>query len=412
MQDSPLKTHERAVLEMPSSIGIYIHFPWCLAKCPYCDFLSLAEPDPTRIPDQEYTDVVVRELEARAPLANGRPVHSVFFGGGTPSLWSGRGVARVVETLFDKYSLNPEVEITLEANPSSLTLDKARQFRAAGINRLSVGVQSLDDEQLRFLGRLHQSEGALTALEYALSAGFTNLSADLIYGVYRQPPEKASAEVKHIAQSGVTHLSAYMLTIEPGTRFGALHRKGQLPLLEDTLVGASFAAVHDTLAECGLQHYEISNFALPGRESRHNLGYWRGEPYLGIGLGAFGTLPPTSNNPTPVRYRNTAQVDRYLKLTAWPYPTLAHAGSMGTYHQVEALDAPTQLVERLMLGLRLREGVNAHELARQFGPSFEQRKRAIAELTKLGKLELTADGRLRIPYAHWLFADGIIACLV
>jgi putative oxygen-independent coproporphyrinogen III oxidase len=300
MQASLLHS-KKATADESASLGIYIHFPWCLTKCPYCDFLSLAQPDPSQIPDEAYTAAVVRELIARAPLANGRPVHSVFFGGGTPSLWSGRGVARVLETLSQHYRLNPDIEITLEANPSSLTRDKALALHAAGVNRLSIGVQSLDNEQLRFLGRLHQANGALSAVETALSVGFTNVSADLIYGVFRQPPERACAEVKHIAELGVTHLSAYMLTIEPGTQFGALHRKGQLPLLEDTLVGQSFTAVHDTLAECGLQHYEISNFARPGRQSRHNLGYWRGEPYLGIGLGAFGTLPADTDHPRPIR---------------------------------------------------------------------------------------------------------------
>lgn len=399
-------------MDQSSSIGIYIHFPWCLAKCPYCDFLSLAEPDPSRIPDTEYTDAVVRELRARAPLADGRPVHSVFFGGGTPSLWSGQGVTRVISAVAEHYDLKPDIEITLEANPSSLNRDKAKAFLDAGVNRLSVGVQSLNDERLRFLGRLHHAEGALSALEAALSAGFTNVSADLIYGIYRQDPETACSEVKHIARSGVTHLSAYMLTVEPGTAFGALNRKGQLPLLDDSLVAQSFGAVHDALSECGLWHYEISNFAFPGRESRHNLGYWRGEPYLGIGLGAFGTLPRAASRLHPVRYRNTAQVDRYMKLEQWPYPLPELAGSMAPYHQVEDLDEETQLAERLMLGLRLREGVEVDQLRTTFKSAYETRQSAIDALLKQNKLELTATGRLRIPYAQWLFADGIIARLM
>lgn len=398
--------------QQPASIGIYIHFPWCLAKCPYCDFLSLAEPHPERIPDDDYTAAVIRELEARATLADGRPVHSVFIGGGTPSLWSPSSVARVLNAVSRNYALTPDIEITLEANPSSLTRDKAVDWVRSGVNRLSIGVQSLDDEQLRFLGRLHQADGALRALEAASSAGFSNLSADLIYGVYRQPPEKACAEVKLIAQSGVTHLSAYILTVEPGTQFGALHRKGKLPLLEDTLVGQSFGAVHETLAECGFEHYEISNFALPGRASRHNLGYWRGEPYLGIGLGAFGTLPRGAHHPQPVRYRNTAQVERYMKLDHWPYPTLALAGSLAPYHQVEPLDDGTLLTERLMLGLRLREGVKLDQLTREFGEAMRARRKEFDALTKSGRLELTDTGVLRVPYEHWLFADGIIARLV
>jgi coproporphyrinogen III oxidase-like Fe-S oxidoreductase len=218
-------------------------------------------------------------------------------------------------------------------------------------------------------------------------------------------------DVEQVVNSGVTHLSAYMLTVEPGTAFGALHRKGKLPLLEDSLVAQSFEAVHDALCASGFTHYEISNFAREGRSSRHNLGYWRGEPYLGIGLGAYGTLPAAAPGAPAVRYRNTAQIDRYLQADTWPAPTTDLAGAFKPYHQVEEIALATQLSERLMLGLRLREGLSIPELTSEFGAEWVKRSSEVTKLRSRGKLE-EVNGRLRIPYSQWLFADGILAELV
>lgn len=394
-----------------SSAGIYIHFPWCLAKCPYCDFLSLAEPDPDKIPQQAYTSAVQRELEQRASLLGARPIHSVFFGGGTPSLWDPVHVKQVLATLAANYRMLPDAEVTLEANPTSFDAAKGEALLDAGVNRLSLGVQALSDERLEFLGRLHRTGGALDALAAARKAGFTNFSADLIHGVYRQTPELAVRDVERIVESGVTHLSAYLLTIEPGTAFGALHRKGKLPLLDDALVAQSFEAVHEGLSASGFTHYEISNFARPGRSSRHNLGYWRGEPYLGVGLGAYGTLPATSRDEPIVRYRNTAQIERYLQADTWPAPAPELAGALKPYHQVEEIDLATRLSERLMLGLRLREGLAEPELATEFGTEWVKRRPSVTKLASRGKLE-EVNGRWRIPYSQWLFADGILSELV
>lgn len=393
-----------------NSAGIYVHFPWCLAKCPYCDFLSIAEPEPDKIPHQAYADAVVRELHARAPLLDQIPIHSVFFGGGTPSLWRADCTARVVEAIKATYRVLPDAEITLEANPTSFDERKGELLLEAGINRVSLGVQALSDERLEFLGRLHRSGGARNALQAARRAGFDNISADLIHGVYRQTPDLAVRDVETVVEEGVTHLSAYLLTVEPGTAFGALARKGQLPLLEDALVAQSFERVHEALSRLGFEHYEISNFARNGKTSRHNLGYWRGEPYLGIGLGAFGTLPMTACG-QPIRYRNTAQVERYLQMQDWPAPAPAEAGPLLTYHQVEVLEPATRLSERLMLGLRLREGVAPATLQEEFDAVWKQREPAVRALLARGKLEQVGD-TIRIPYSQWLFADGILTDLV
>lgn len=390
--------------------GIYIHFPWCLEKCPYCDFLSLAEPNPAKIPQAAYTAAIVRELRVRAPLLAGRDVHSVFFGGGTPSLWNSEHIREVLDAVKAAYTLTQDAEVTLEANPTSFDALKGEALLEAGVNRLSLGVQALSDERLGFLGRLHRTSGALAALNAAQTAGFTNVSADLIHGVFKQTPELAVADVETVVATGVCHVSAYLLTIEPGTAFGARHRKGQLPLLEDALVAESFVRVHDALEALGFHHYEISNFARPGRSSRHNLGYWRGEPYLGIGLGAFGTLPAAAQTPV-VRYRNTAQIDRYLETQTWPHPTRDRAGALQPYHQVEELDAPTLLSERLMLGLRLAEGIDPEQLSSEFGDVWRSRAPAVDRLTQRGRLRWEA-GRLNIPHSQWLFADGIISELL
>jgi oxygen-independent coproporphyrinogen-3 oxidase len=371
----------------------------------------LAEPDPSKIPQQAYTEAIERELVQRSPLMSDRPIHSVFFGGGTPSLWEPKYVGQVLATIAAHYTLLTDAEITLEANPTSFDEHKGQALLRAGVNRLSIGVQALSDERLEFLGRLHRTGGALAALDAAKSSGFSNFSADLIHGVYRQTPDVAVSEVQQVLERGVSHVSAYMLTVEPGTTFGALHRKGQLPLLDDSLVAQSFDAVHQALSASGFTHYEISNFARDGRSSRHNLGYWRGEPYLGIGLGAYGTLPAVAPGSPAIRYRNTAQIERYLQTEVWPLPKTELAGAYMPYHQVEEIDLPTRLSERLMLGLRLSEGLSVERLAREFGEAWVRRSDDVNRLLRRGKLT-EVDGRLAIPYSQWLFADGILAELV
>jgi oxygen-independent coproporphyrinogen-3 oxidase len=396
------------------NLGIYVHFPWCLRKCPYCDFLSIARGS-DEIPRQQYTQAVCSELEQRSQAVPGDRVRSVFFGGGTPSLWGARGIGTVLETIARcfRFTETP-AEISVECNPTSFSLDTAKQLRAEGVGRISLGLQSLDPERLRFLGRLHDVAGGLAALGAALDAGFPEVSADLIYGVAGQTPAQARQEAVEVAKMGVTHLSAYALTIEPGTQFGALQRKGRLPLLTDDAVADSFTAVHEALAELGFEHYEISNFCRPGHPAQHNLGYWRGQPYLGIGCGAWGTITLPGNDGTEgwLRYRNTPSVDRYLSVRHWPTPTLDSAGPGRSFAVVEPLDAPTRLVERLMLGLRLSEGVDLEALSEELGQQTLTSKRleTIQHLAAQGSV--TWDGqRLAIPPAKWLLADGLIARL-
>lgn len=387
----------------PPSIGVYVHFPWCKQKCPYCDFLSLPL-EREAIPHRAYADAVVGELERRAPTLGAAPVHSIFVGGGTPSLWEPGELGRVLDALRERLTLLPSAEVTVECNPSSFDGRVANGLLAAGVNRVSLGVQSLDAERLSFLGRLHDASGALDAARLALATGFPRVSADLIFGVAGQTPEAAAQEARIVAGLGLSHLSAYALTVEPGTEFGERARRGRLPLLQDDLVGDSFAAVHEALTELGFAHYEISNYARPGFESRHNLGYWRGEPYLGLGVGAWGTLSLGSGR---VRYRNTPHLGRYLEHAS---PGMLPLDGPSPYVSAfEALSPSMLLLERLMLGLRLAEGVDLEALERELGIPVctAERERAIERWRSRGALE-TSGPRVRLAPSHFLLADSVI----
>jgi oxygen-independent coproporphyrinogen-3 oxidase len=387
-------------------LAVYVHFPWCLQKCPYCDFFSLAT-ERAAIPHAAYADAVLRELERRAAELPGHTLGSVFFGGGTPSLWEPRELGRVLAGIRAAFPAAARVEISAECNPSSFDRARADGLREAGVNRVSLGVQGLARDRLEFLGRLHDGAGALGALQLAVASGFERVSADLIFGVAGQRPEEARDEAKRIADVGPTHVSAYALTIEPGTRFGSLARAGKLPLLEDDLVARSFDAVRSALVEAGFEHYEISNYARGGHYALHNLAVWRGRPYLGLGAGAWGTVRTAAGL---VRYRNAPATERYAdsagSAALWTVSPLVSDS--------ELIDPDTALRERILLGLRLAEGLDLEAAARDSGAERAlgpERERAVRKLVAEGRLE--RDGsRLRIPPAAWLFADGVVRDLL
>jgi putative oxygen-independent coproporphyrinogen III oxidase len=397
-------TRRSALEQQP--LGVYVHFPWCLQKCPYCDFYSLATERPS-IPHAAYADAVLRELERRAPeLADPPPLGSVFFGGGTPSLWEPRELGRVLRRILELFPSRGSVEITAECNPSSFDERRAGELADAGINRVSLGAQSLDAGRLAFLGRLHDGPGALAAVRTALRTGFSRVSTDLIFGVSGQSPDAARDEVRTVAELGPTHVSAYALTIEPGTRFGQLAKSKSLPLLGDELVARSFELVAETLAKEGFEHYEISNFAREGHHAEHNLAIWRGGTYVGVGAGAWGTVRTASGL---LRYRNAPAVDRYQDATrAAPLWEISPLVS-----DAERIDPATSVVERLLLGLRLAEGVDLDAVSRETGVDVHtpSRERAIERLVREERLE--RDGtRVRIPERAWLFSDAVIRDLV
>ena len=348
--------------------GVYVHFPWCLAKCPYCDFVSYAAPRES-IDSRAYADAVLRELDARAAAIGARAIGSVFFGGGTPSLWDPNELGRVLAGIRGAYACEPDLEVTVECNPTSLDRPRADALAAVGVNRLSVGTQSLDAAQLRFLGRLHDPAGAMAAVDGALASDVARVSTDLIFGLPEQLPADARAQAIALAEreSGgrrLTHLSCYQLTIEPGTQFGALAKRGRLPLADDGLVTEAFLAIDEALAERGHRHYEISNYALPGDEARHNLGYWRGEEYVGLGCAAYGML--RLEDGTGLRYRNAIDPRAYVEATRHTKRDRVGEGDAVTISS-EPLDALALLRERIMLGLRLADGFDTRECGHRPG---------------------------------------------
>jgi oxygen-independent coproporphyrinogen-3 oxidase len=382
----------------------YVHFPWCLAKCPYCDFVSYVAP---AIDHAGYADAVLREIDERTPSFRAghveRRLESIFFGGGTPSLWEPAELGRVLDTLRARFGARSTAEVTVECNPTSLDGERARRLRDGGVNRLSIGVQSLRDDRLRYLGRLHDAAGARAAVEGAIAAGMPRVSADLIFGLPGQSASDARDEAVELVNLGVAHVSCYQLTIEPGTRFGELARRGRLPLAEDGDVADAFLAIDEALERLGFRHYEISNYARPGEEARHNLGYWRGDEYLGLGCGAYGFLRSASPGApaTGARWRNEVQPERYVANRTTPETAT-----------VEELDAETLLRERIMLGLRVDEGIDLEAAALDLGVDAwtAERERAAAWLEARGRLERTG-ARLRVPRSAWLWTDDTAARL-
>jgi oxygen-independent coproporphyrinogen-3 oxidase len=357
-----------------------------------------------QIDHRGYTDAVVREIELRARDDEfGRAALStVFFGGGTPSLWDAPELGRVIAALRTRFDLAADAEITVECNPTSIDRDRALCLRDVGVNRLSIGAQSLDQKELEFLGRLHDMKGALDAIEGVASVSGLRVSADLIFGLPDQPPERARAHAARIADVGISHMSCYELTIEPGTRFGEMARRGRLPRAKDDAVIESFLAIDELLESRGFRHYEISNYAKPGNEARHNLGYWRGDAYVGLGCAAYGFMRERGDGvAVGHRYRNETRPEKYMQ----------DASNGGREGDTERLDAETMLRERIMLGLRLASGFDAEAAAKDLGVAFwtNERTREAESLVAKGRLERVREdgGRdvVRIPKRAWLFAN-------
>ncbi|MGC4063460.1 MAG: radical SAM family heme chaperone HemW [Polyangiaceae bacterium] len=351
----------------------------------------------------------MRELDRRSEEILSHRLTTIFMGGGTPSLWDTRALARVVRGILTKFGAKAQdVEITVECNPSSFDRKVIGGLLEAGVNRISLGIQSLDASSLAFLGRRHDTAGALAALELALGAGFRSVSADLLFGLPQQTTAQELEQVRRVASFSPTHLSVYALTIEEGTHFGQLKRAGKLPLAVDERVAEAFLAVDEALEAEGFEHYEISNYARPGHRSLHNQQYWWGVPYLGLGAAAWGTLPLGERL---VRYRNPANIGRYaaLDFTRRGPPPFELAPE-GTLEQLEEVDPSMRVAERLLLGLRLREGVDLDALANETGIELltPARRRALERQLQRGNL-VREGSRIAIPPRAWLLADSTIA---
>jgi len=332
--------------------GVYIHFPYCLSKCPYCDFASRAE---AVIPQQRYTDAVLRELRTRAEQFPDREAISIYFGGGTPSLWDPPQLGRVLREIRSLWRVRPDAEVTLEANPGTTDEERFTAFRDLGVNRLSIGVQSFAPAQLVSLGRKHSGPDAVRALRTARAAGFRNVSLDLIHGAERQTPEQAAQDAASAVALGPEHLSCYALTLTglaEEVPMARAVRRGELVLPEDDVVSEMGDAVRAELLKGGYSRYEISNYARPRRESVHNSLYWLGGEYAAAGCGACGFLRQGGGG---FRFANDRSPERYME-------RVEQAGRGDS--SSERISPEDHLKERLFTGLRLAQGIDLAALER------------------------------------------------
>jgi len=318
-------------------LSLYVHIPWCVRKCPYCDFNS--HEARAKIPEQEYIDALLRDLEQDLPRVWGRIVHTIFIGGGTPSLFSPEAIDRLLSGIRARLPLDQNPEITLEANPGTVELERFKGFRAAGINRLSIGIQSFDEEKLKALGRIHGREEALRAAEAARAAGFDNFNLDLMFGLPGQTVEQALADMRTAMALRPTHLSAYQLTIEPNTLFHA--RPPTLP--DDDITWEMQSLLQTELAAADYRQYEVSAYARPGYECRHNLNYWKFGDYLGIGAGAHAKITDRTG------------ITRLWKVKH-PNEYLGTAGTPGSIGGEQKLSRHDAAAEFMLNALRLVDG--------------------------------------------------------
>ncbi|CAO3352626.1 Oxygen-independent coproporphyrinogen-III oxidase-like protein YggW [Azospirillum melinis] len=363
--------------------AVYVHWPFCKSKCPYCDFNSHVRE---RVDHDRWRAGLLRELDHYADLTAGRTVTSIFFGGGTPSLMEPSTVGAIVDRVARRWTVADGLEVTLEANPTSVEADKFRAFRSAGINRVSLGIQALDDASLKFLGREHNAAEATGAIELAART-FDRFSFDLIYARPGQTVAAWQAELARALDYAVGHLSVYQLTIEQGTAFYPLHARGDLVLPDEDLAGDLYEATQSQLTAAGLPAYEISNHARPGEESRHNLTYWRYGDYVGIGPGAHGRLTLDGEKFATRAHRAPEiwleRVERDGHGAAAPDP----------------IDRDARGTELLMMGLRLTEGVRLARLTEETGRSLDDfvDPAALSRLIDGGFLTRDADRLVATP---------------
>ncbi|MCM0019623.1 MAG: radical SAM family heme chaperone HemW [Tagaea sp.] len=335
--------------------AIYVHWPFCKSKCPYCDFNSHVRE---RIDEESWAKALLAELDHYAALTPGRTVSSVFFGGGTPSLMNPHTAAAVLDRIATRWRIAEDPEITLEANPNSAEAERFAGFKAAGVERLSIGVQALDDKALKFLGRGHDMREAKHAIDRAASL-FERFSFDLIYARPDQTVPDWQDELRAALALGPSHLSVYQLTLEPGTRFTQMAARGELVLPGEDRQETLYDATLELLADAGLPAYEVSNHAKPGQESRHNRVYWRYEDYVGVGPGAHGRI-------------TVEGVKRATRQEKAPETWLASVTAQGHATAEDTpLEARTQADEALMMGLRVTEGIDARRFQRVTGLALE-----------------------------------------
>ncbi len=384
----------------PSALQLYVHIPFCVHKCHYCDFNSHERSNPDW---QNYQIALITELKhwAASPMFAGRKLTSIFFGGGTPSLAPTQLIAEIIQTAESVLGFEDNIELSLEANPGTMDAEHFSAYRQAGVNRLSMGVQSLNDQELLWLGRIHDSKQALEAFDAARNAGFNNINLDLIYGL----PDQSLAAWLESLRTAITldpeHLSCYELTIEPHTKLAASHARSPVNIPDDDLALMMFSETRERLNNAGYKAYEISNFAKPGYKCRHNDGYWLYHDYIGIGAGAAGKWDSQDGGIT--RYSNIRSPERYAQ---------ASSKDGTAIHTQESLDRNHSAAEALWLGLRREQGVCKHSFQQRFG--FGAWKRFVPVLEnwhKCGKLAVT-DRHVCLTREGLPLADAIAASVL
>ena len=396
-------TAQNPRLSLPP-LSLYIHVPWCVRKCPYCDFNSHEHDGGGELPEDDYISALLDDLQHDLPYVQKREIHSIFIGGGTPSLLSANAYDRLLNSLQKSLTFSSDVEITLEANPGTAEREKFADYHAAGINRLSLGIQSFDAQQLKNLGRIHDHHDAERAIDFARQAGFRRLNLDLMYGLQEQTPAAALDDLHKAISFTPEHLSWYQLTIEPNTAF--FKHTPALPA-EDTLIDIQDAGLA-LLHEQGYQRYEVSAFARAGEASRHNLNYWRFGDYLGIGAGAHAKLTEPHKHRI-LRLRKRKQPAHYLQAAK---NSLAQANSnllvrypyLADASPIEAEDLP---VEFLLNALRLREGFTVSQFEKLTGLPFSRHSKQVDSLQHQGLL--TVDGeRITTTERGYQFLNSVL----
>lgn len=377
---------------IPPPLSLYVHLPWCVRKCPYCDFNSHAAKG--ELPFDAYVDALVRDLEHDLPLAWGRTVHSVFFGSGTPSLFPARAVERILQAASARLRFAPDAEITLEANPGTAEHDRFDGYRAAGVNRISFGVQSFDDGCLQRLGRIHDSAEAEAAVKLAQDAGFDNLNLDLMYALPGQDLAMAQRDLEHAFALQPAHISHYQLTLEPNTVFFARPPQG---LPDDDAAWDIQERCQALLAEAGYGHYETSAYARPGRQCAHNLNYWRYGDYLGIGAGAHGKLTLGAEQAIVRRWKHRHPA-------AW----METAGTAQAIGGDERIGPERRPFEYMLNALRLHEGFDLVDFEARTGLDRERIMPQLREAQEREWLEVAAS-RVTPTALGRRFANDVIA---
>lgn len=388
-----------------ATVGVYVHVPFCTRVCPYCDFAVVGVRALAPGVEDRYVDGLLRELERRRPAFAGRRLASLYLGGGTPSLCRPESIGRIVRAVGAAFPRAETVETTLEVNPSTLERKRLPAFRKAGVNRVSLGVQSFDDRVLKRLGRAHRAGEARRSLRACRDAGFAALSLDLILAAPGQTLAQLGRDLAEALDFGPEHLSAYELTIEAGTPFATAAERGQLGLPGEEEAVAMLERLAARTEAAGYERYEISNYARPGFESIHNRRYWQRLPVLGLGAGAFSTDPPGDKTPFGVRRSNLR--------SPWAYLARVEAGESAEAGPAEVLDAATARAEAMFLSLRTRRGVDAAAFAAEFGgPPRAFFEAEIEELLAQSLLREGAGGDLRLTHRGRLLSDSVFAHFV